>query len=71
MKKAFLLLVLALSTLTFAQSSHRVRTYTRKNGTTVQAHRQTNPDKTQRNNWSSKPNVNPYTGKRGTKTPKK
>ena len=50
-------------------SSHNVRGYTKKDGTYVQSHRQTNPNKTQKDNWSSKPNVNPYTGKEGTKEP--
>lgn len=55
----------------YSVSSHNVRGYTKKDGTYVQSHRQTNPNKTQRDNWSSKPNVNPYTGKEGTKEPKK
>jgi hypothetical protein len=49
--------------------SHPVRPYTRRDGTYVPGHRQTNPDSTKRNNWSSKPNMNPYTGKAGTKDP--
>lgn len=47
--------------------SHSVRSYTRKNGTHVAAHRQTNPDHTQLNNYSTKGNVNPSTGKTGTR----
>jgi hypothetical protein len=38
-----------------------------KNGTTVVPHRQTNPDHTQRNNYSAKGNVNPATDKAGMK----
>lgn len=49
--------------------SHSVRGYVKKNGTYVAPHRQTNPNRTQRDNWSTKGNVNPYTGKPGTKTP--
>jgi hypothetical protein len=49
--------------------SHRVRSYTKKDGTYVPGHRQTNPDGTKINNWSTKGNVNPYTGKPGTKNP--
>ena len=49
--------------------SHAVRGYTRKNGTHVAAHRQTNSDHTQLNNYSTKGNVNPYTGRVGTKQP--
>jgi len=68
MKKAIAVLVLALlSAIAVAQGNHAVRGYVRKSGTYVAPHRQTNPDRTQRNNWSAKGNVNPYTGKRGTK----
>ncbi len=49
--------------------SHSVRGHVRKDGTYVQPHRATNQNKTQRDNWSSKPNVNPYTGKPGSKNP--
>jgi len=64
----FLLLI---ATGIYATSSHNVRGYTKKDGTYVAPHRATDPNKTQRDNWSSKPNVNPYTGKEGTKEPKK
>ena len=50
-----------------SSGSHSVRAYTKKDGTSVAAHRQTNPDKTQRNNYSTKGNVNPSTGTVGTK----
>ena len=50
--------------------SHSVRGHVRKDGTYVQPHRSTNQNKTQRDNWSSKPNVNPYTGKPGEKDPR-
>ena len=43
--------------------------YTKRDGTYVQPHYQTAPDSTKVNNWSSKPNVNPYTGQEGTKDP--
>ena len=39
-------------------SSHSVGVYTRKNGTYVPPHRQSNPDKSFNNNWSTKPNTN-------------
>lgn len=44
-----------------------VRGYTRKNGTHVQPSKRSAPNKTQRDNWSTKGNVNPVTGKAGTK----
>jgi len=47
--------------------SHSVRGHVTKQGTYVQPHRATNPDKSKANNWSQKGNVNPYTGKAGTK----
>lgn len=47
--------------------SHSVRSYTRRDGTLVQAHRATNRDHSKLNNWSVKGNVNPHTGKPGTK----
>lgn len=50
--------------------SHSVRGHVRKDGTYVQPHRATNQNGTQRDNWSSKPNVNPYTGKPGEKESK-
>lgn len=52
-----------------AQSSHSVRGYTRKDGTYVAPHRATNPNSTRADNWSTKGNVNPYTGKEGTVDP--
>jgi len=49
--------------------SHSVRGYTKKDGTYVAPHRRTNPNSGKTDNWSTKGNVNPYTGKRGTKEP--
>jgi len=51
--------------------SHAIRGYERKDGTYVAPSHATNPDRTKLNNWSSKGNVNPYTGKAGTKDPYK
>lgn len=45
--------------------------YTRKDGTVVQPHDRTAPDKTRENNWSTKGNVNPETGQKGEKPPVK
>jgi len=49
--------------------SHYVRGYTKGNGTYVAPHYQTNPNGTKLDNWSTKGNVNPYTGQPGTKDP--
>jgi len=46
-----------------------VNGYTKKNGTYVAPHYRSHPDKSYNNNWSVKGNVNPYTGKAGTKNP--
>lgn len=51
--------------------SHAVRGHVTKKGTYVAPTRATNPNRTQRDNYSSKPNVNPYNGKKGTRTPTK
>jgi len=48
-------------------SSHSVSGYTKRNGTHVHSYRATDPNSTQRDNYSAKGNVNPYTGKKGTK----
>jgi len=47
--------------------SHSVKGYTNKNGTYVALHRATNPNGAKIDNWSTKGNTNPYTGKPGTK----
>jgi len=51
-----------------SHASHAVKGYTTKRGTYVAPHRQSNADSTQRNNWSTKGNANPSTGRAGTKT---
>jgi hypothetical protein len=59
----------ALAAPALSQSSHYVRGYVRKDGTYVSPHYQTNPDSSVQNNWSTRGNVNPYTGKVGTIDP--
>ena len=44
-----------------------VRDYVKKNNKQVKAHHRSRSDKTRLNNYSTKGNVNPYTGKIGTK----
>jgi hypothetical protein len=48
-------------------SSTRVKGHVTKQGKYVAPHRRSTPDKNTRNNWSTKGNTNPYTGKRGTR----
>lgn len=63
------ILALAVTSPALAGGSHAVRGYTRKDGTYVAPHMQTNPNNTRLDNWSTKGNVNPYTGKAGTVDP--
>lgn len=49
--------------------SNTVRGYVKRDGTYVMPHARTNPNATTHDNWSTRPNVNPYTGKIGTKDP--
>jgi hypothetical protein len=56
----------------FAQSnpkSHAVRGHTTKKGTYVAPTRATNPNRTKRDNYSTKGNTNPKSGRRGTRNP--
>ena len=46
---------------------HNVKSYTKRDGAPVESHRQTNPNGTKNDNWSTQGNVNPDTGKTGTK----
>jgi hypothetical protein len=63
----------ALTIMAVATSAHaQIRTtrgYVKQDGTYVAPHYSTKPNATKTDNWSSTPNVNPYTGKAGTKNP--
>jgi hypothetical protein len=50
-------------------SSHYVAPSLRLDGTYVQGHRRSDPNDTKLDNYSTKGNYNPYTGKYGTKNP--
>jgi len=50
-----------------ATKSHGVKGYVKKDGTYVAPHRATDPNKTKIDNYSTKGNTNPYTGKEGKK----
>ena len=69
MKIFFGLCALALSSAVIAGGSHRVSGYVKKDGTYVAPAVATNPNTTKLDNYSTKGNVNPYTGKEGTKEP--
>lgn len=74
MRRLSVLLLTLLSTTASARggaSAHPrsvyVHGYTTKRGTTVAPHHRTDADLRKSNNWSHVGNVNPYTGKEGTK----
>ena len=71
MLKSFTLLgfVAALSFSTAAIADEYVQGYTRANGTYVQGYYRTSPNGTTLDNYSTKGNVNPYTGQPGTRNP--
>ena len=46
-----------------------VNGYYRSNGTYVQGHHRSECDGNVYNNWSTKGNINPYTGEEGTRNP--
>ena len=65
------IIIAALVALSFSGAAlaqdHYVKGYTRSNGTYVAPHYQTNPNSTTSDNYSTRGNVNPYTGVAGTK----
>jgi hypothetical protein len=50
-----------------AKKQVHVRNYSTKSGHLIQQHYRTSPGHNKRENWSSKGNWNPHTGKAGTK----
>jgi hypothetical protein len=60
--------LVALSATTTVDAQVSVSGYYRKDGTYVRPHHRSSPDGNFRNNWSTVGNVNPYTGKVGTRT---
>jgi len=60
----------ALAFCSFADST-KVDGYFKKDGTYVPSHVRTTPNRSKMDNWSTRGNVNPYTGKNGTKDPYK
>ena len=63
------LLILAVTMPAFARGPVRVRGHITKKGTYVAPHYRSAPDRSRFNNWSTRGNVNPYTGKVGTRNP--
>lgn len=54
-------------TSTAATAQVQVKSHVRKDGTYVPAHTRSSPNSTTSDNWSTKGNTNPRTGKAGTK----
>ena len=52
-----------------AQAAKYVDGYTKKDGTQVQGHYKTESNSSKQDNYSTKGNTNPYTGKKGTVDP--
>lgn len=67
MKKLAILLALGLAVPAWAQTY--VQPHMRKDGTYVEGHYRSSPNKTDMDNYSTKGNINPYTGQAGTQTP--
>ncbi len=68
-RRTILVAALAVSSLACVESVSAdvwVRGHVRSNGTYVRPHYRSNPDGNFSNNWSTYPNVNPYTGRTGT-----
>lgn len=67
----FMLVVLGLASGAVMAQSHQREGYVTKNGTYVAPSNATNPNDTKLDNYSTKGNVNPYTGKAGNVDPNK
>lgn len=52
---------------TYPSGPVRVKGYIKRDGTSVKTHYRSRPDGTRANNWSTKGNYNPFTGKRGSR----
>src|SRR5437764_245341 len=61
------LLLFSLNLLARGAGAVHVGGYTTRSGTYVAPHYRSAPDSSKANNWSTKGNANPYTGKAGTK----
>lgn len=70
MKKIILgMLIASIACAANAQKQVQVDGHVRKDGTYVPPHTRTAPNSTRTDNWDSKGNVNPNTGKQGTQDP--
>ncbi len=67
MKKFSWMLAVLLAGVLMCSADTYVRPYQRKDGSSVPGHWRSDADGIPGNNWSQKGNVNPWTGKPGTK----
>ncbi len=67
--KWMILTFAALTQIGAVYADEYVNGYTRSNGTYVEPHYRSSPNNTTYDNWSTKGNVNPYTGQEGTRNP--
>ena len=66
MKKLILTFVMALiGVVAYSQNVVYVTTYIKANGTVVEGHYRSDKNNTVIDNWSTKGNINPYTGETG------
>lgn len=65
----FALVAMTIATSATAQNTVRVKPHVRSDGTYVEGHHRTTPNSTRNDNWSTRPNVNPHTGRAGTRDP--
>lgn len=66
----YLILILLATSVASAKNT-KTKGYMKKNGTYVQGHNKKSPNKSKLDNYSTDGNVNPYTGKKGSKKPTK
>lgn len=67
----FLILALGFSSFAEAKTTRVKGYYKPSSGKYIQPHYRTSPNKSRFDNWSTKGNYNPYTGKKGTTSPLK
>lgn len=67
--KLILIVIFVVSFSSIAAAAERVNGYFRSNGTYVQPYYRSTSDSNAYNNYSTKGNINPYTGKEGTVDP--
>lgn len=69
MRKLLLCLLASMVCSSVAFADVYVRGYTRSDGTYVAPHYRSSPNSTRNDNWTTRGNVNPYTGEPGTRSP--